>query len=93
MRKTAPETEFGNLLGLLTESNNEARAEGCQGFTSGSRCSILGGASNVPYSEAMGDGRRARHLRVGFDDVDVARDRRLVLLLDRDQPGKGETTA
>jgi hypothetical protein len=41
----------------------------------------------------MGDGRGARLQRIGFDDTDVARDRRLVLLLDRDQPGKGETTA
>ena len=47
----------------------------------------------MPYSEAMGYGRCARLLRTGFDDVDVARDRRLVLLLDRDQSCKGETTA
>ncbi len=47
----------------------------------------------MSYLEAMGDRRGARFLRIGSDDVDVARDRRLVLLVHRDQLSKDEATA
>ena len=47
----------------------------------------------MSYLEAMGDGRCARLLRIGSDDADVARDRRLVLLVHRDQLSKDEAAA
>ena len=43
--------------------------------------------------EVIGHGRGARLLRIGPDDADVARNRRLVLLLHRDQLSKDEPTA
>ena len=47
----------------------------------------------MAYLEAKGDRRGVRFLRVSSDDADVARDRRLVLLLHRDQLSKAETKA
>jgi hypothetical protein len=47
----------------------------------------------VSYLEATGDRRGTRFVRISSDDADVARDRRLVLLLHGDQLNKNGATA